>query len=92
MRMIIDLRLSSKNNLGKDLNILIKADKNADYQNISTLLNILTEAKTYNIGICKKNALDSSIQILPIYLPRNTTQRMKVLTSNILYLTIFKKK
>ncbi len=44
-KLLIDLRLSSKNNVGKDLRIVIKGDKESDIGTIQDLMDMLKETK-----------------------------------------------
>ena len=44
-KLLIDLRLSSKSNVGKDLRIVVRGDKDADVGTIQDLMDILKETK-----------------------------------------------
>jgi biopolymer transport protein ExbD len=45
MKLLIDFRLSSKSNVGKDLRIVVKGDKQADIGTVQDLMDILKETK-----------------------------------------------
>jgi biopolymer transport protein ExbD len=44
-KLLIDLRLSSKNNVGKDLRIVVKGDKESDIGTIQDLMDMLKDTK-----------------------------------------------
>jgi biopolymer transport protein ExbD len=44
-KLLIDFRLSSKNNIGKDLRIVVRGDKDADIGTIQDVMDILKETK-----------------------------------------------
>lgn len=44
-KLLIDFRLSSKSNVGKDLRIVVKGDKDADIGTVQDLMDILKETK-----------------------------------------------
>ncbi len=44
-KLLIDLRLSSKNNVGKDLRIVVKGDKDSDVGTVQDLMDMLKETK-----------------------------------------------
>jgi biopolymer transport protein ExbD len=44
-KLLIDYRLSSKSNVGKDLRIVVKGDKDADIGTVQDLMDILKETK-----------------------------------------------
>jgi len=44
-KLLIDFRLSSKSNVGKDLRIVVKGDKDADVGTVQDLMDILKETK-----------------------------------------------
>jgi len=44
-KLLIDLRLSSKNNVGKDLRIVVKGDKDSDIGTVQDLMDMLKETK-----------------------------------------------
>lgn len=50
-KMLIDLRLSSKNNVGKDLRIVVKGDKDASIGSIQDLMDILKETKNTRFAL-----------------------------------------
>jgi biopolymer transport protein ExbD len=50
-KLLIDLRLSSKNNVGKDLRIVVKGDKNSDIGTIQDLMDILKETKNTRFSL-----------------------------------------
>jgi biopolymer transport protein ExbD len=50
-KMLIDLRLSSKNNVGKDLRIVVKGDKNSDIGIIQDLMDMLKETKNTRFSL-----------------------------------------
>ena len=50
-KLLIDLRLSSKNNVGKDLRICVKGDKDASIGTIQDLMDILKETKNTRFSL-----------------------------------------
>jgi biopolymer transport protein ExbD len=50
-KLLIDLRVSSKNNVGKDLRIVLKGDKDADIGTIQDLMDILKETKNTRFAL-----------------------------------------
>ncbi len=50
-KLLIDLRLSSKNNVGKDLRIVVKGDKDADIGTIQDLMDMLKETKNTRFAL-----------------------------------------
>lgn len=50
-KLLIDLRLSSRNNVGKDLRIVVKGDKNADIGTIEDLMDMLKETKNTRFAL-----------------------------------------
>lgn len=50
-KMLIDLRLSSKNNVGKDLRIVVKGDRDADLGAIQDLMDMLRETKNTRFAL-----------------------------------------
>ncbi len=50
-KLLIDLRLSSKNNVGKDLRIVVKGDREADLGAIQDLMDMLRETKNTRFAL-----------------------------------------
>jgi biopolymer transport protein ExbD len=50
-KLLIDLRVSSKNNTGKDLRIVVKGDKDADIGAIQDLMDMLRETKNTRFSL-----------------------------------------
>jgi biopolymer transport protein ExbD len=50
-KLLIDFRLSSKNNVGKDLRIVVKGDKDADIGVIQDLMDMLRETKNTRFSL-----------------------------------------
>jgi len=50
-KLLIDLRLSSKNNVGKDLRIVVKGDKEANIGTIQDLMDMLKETKNTRFSL-----------------------------------------
>ena len=50
-KLLIDLRLSSKNNVGKDLRIVVKGDQDADLGTIQDLMDMLKETKNTRFAL-----------------------------------------
>jgi biopolymer transport protein ExbD len=50
-KLLIDLRLSSKNNVGKDLRIVVKGDKDTDIGVIQDLMDMLRETKNTRFSL-----------------------------------------
>lgn len=50
-KLLIDLRLSSKNNVGKDLRIVVKGDKDASIGTIQALMDMLKETKNTRFSL-----------------------------------------
>ena len=50
-KLLIDFRLSSKNNVGKDLRIVVKGDKEADIGAIQDLMDMLKETKNTRFAL-----------------------------------------
>ncbi len=50
-KLLIDLRLSSKSNVGKDLRIVVKGDRDADLGTIQDLMDMLKETKNTRFAL-----------------------------------------
>lgn len=50
-KLLIDLRLSSKSNVGRDLRIVVKGDRDADLGTIQDLMDILKESKNTRFAL-----------------------------------------
>jgi len=50
-KLLIDFRLSSRNNTGKDLRIVVKGDRNADIGTIEDLMDMLKETKNTRFAL-----------------------------------------
>ncbi len=50
-KLLIDFRLSSKNNIGKDLRIVVKGDRDADIGTIQDLMDMLKETKNTRFAL-----------------------------------------
>jgi biopolymer transport protein ExbD len=50
-KLLIDLRLSSKSNVGKDLRIVVKGDREADLGAIQDLMDMLRETKNTRFAL-----------------------------------------
>ena len=50
-KLLIDLRVTSKNTVGKDLRIVVKGDKDADIGAVQDLMDILKETKNTRFAL-----------------------------------------